>query len=37
MLAKEIRLQFYTDLKSINKNLKENIYNGILLAGGIEL
>ena len=36
-LGKKIFLHFYMNLKDINKNLKENICNGILLKGGIEL
>ena len=36
-LGKEIILHFYPNFKEINKNLKGNILNGILLKGGIEL
>ena len=36
-LERKIFLHFYSNLKDINKNLKENILNGILLKGGIEL
>ena len=35
--GKKIYLHFYPNLKDINKNLRENICNGILLKGGIEL
>jgi predicted nucleotidyltransferase len=37
ILEREIRINFYRDWKSIDKNLKDNILNGIVLAGGIEL
>ncbi|MBL7206624.1 MAG: nucleotidyltransferase domain-containing protein [Candidatus Aenigmarchaeota archaeon] len=37
LLEREIRLNFYENLKSVHKNLKENICNGIVLSGGIEL
>lgn len=37
ILKKEIIVNFYKDFNSINKNLKENIFNGILLSGGIRL
>lgn len=33
-LERKITLHFYRDLKNINKNLKENILNGIILKGG---
>ena len=36
-LEKKIILNFYDSFKDIHKNLKENILNGILLSGGIEL
>lgn len=36
-LEKEIILNFYDSFKIIHKHLKENILNGILLEGGIEL
>ena len=36
-LQKPIILHFYQSLKGINKNLKENILNGIILKGGVEL
>lgn len=36
-LEKELRISTYPDFRSINKELKENICNGIVLAGGIEL
>ena len=35
--GKKIFLHFYVNLNKINKNLRENICNGILLKGGIEL
>ncbi len=37
MLEREIRINFYDSFKNIHKNLKENLCNGIVLAGGIEL
>jgi len=36
-LERKIFLHFYSNLKDINKNLRENILNGILLKGGIQL
>ena len=36
-LGREININFYQSFKEIHKNLKENIFNGIVLAGGIEL
>jgi len=36
-LEREININFYKDWKSIQKNLKNNILNGILLSGGVEL
>jgi len=36
-LRREIRLHFYENLSSINKNLRENILNGIILKGGVKL
>lgn len=37
VLEKEIRINFYKNLKDIEKNLRENILNGIVLVGGVEL
>ena len=37
LLEKEIRINYYKSLKDINKYLKANILNGIVLSGGIEL
>lgn len=37
ILGREIRINFYDSFGKIHKNLKENIFNGIVLAGGIEL
>lgn len=37
VLKRKIFLHFYSSLKEINKNLRENILNGITLKGGIEL
>jgi len=37
IFEKEIRINFYKHIKDINKNLKENILNGIVLSGGIDL
>lgn len=36
-LQREVRLNFYESLAGINKNLKENIINGIVLKGAIRL
>lgn len=37
IFEREIVLQFYGSLKEVNKNLRENLCNGIVLTGGIEL
>ncbi len=37
LLEREIRINFYNNFKNIHKHLKENLCNGILLKGGIEL
>ncbi len=37
MLERVIKINFYESTAKIHKNLKENISNGIVLAGGIEL
>jgi DNA-binding MarR family transcriptional regulator len=37
LLERKISLNFYNNLKDINKNLKENILNGIVLKGAIQL
>jgi|SRR3989344_6298825 len=37
MLKREIHISFYNSFKEIHKNLKENLLNGIVLYGGIEL
>ncbi len=36
-LGREIRIQFYASFKDINKELKENILNGMVIAGSVEL
>ena len=36
-LERHININFYKSLKQVNKELKENICNGIVLVGGIEL
>ena len=36
-LEKEININFYDSFNKIHKHLKDNILNGILLSGGIEL
>lgn len=36
-LKKEIIINFYTSWNNIHKNLKNNILNGIILLGGVEL
>lgn len=37
MLNREININFYESFKNIHKHLKENLCNGIILIGGIEL
>jgi predicted nucleotidyltransferase len=37
VLEREIILQFYDSFSKIHKNLKENIFNGVVYSGGIEL
>ena len=37
MLGRDIMLHFYSDLRGMDKNLKENILNGIILKGGVDL
>lgn len=37
LLGRIIILHFYNNFKNIDKDLKENIFNGIVLTGGIEL
>ena len=37
MLNRKININFYNSMKDINKHLKNNILNGILLHGSIEL
>ena len=37
MLEREININHYESFKKIHKNLKENLFNGIVLAGGVEL
>lgn len=37
ILGKEIIVQFYPSFKEIHKNLRENLFRGIVLMGGIEL
>lgn len=37
ILFRKINLNFYGSWTKIHKNLKENICNGIILAGGVEL
>ena len=37
ILERKININYYNSMKSIHKNLKENIINGIVLVGGIEL
>ena len=36
-LERTISINFYLSFKEIHKNLKENIFNGIVLVGGVEL
>jgi len=37
ILERKININFYGNFGSINKHLRENLFNGIVLAGGIEL
>ena len=37
MLERKIIINFYDSFDSIHKNLKENLFNGIVITGGIEL
>ena len=37
ILKKEVRINFYENWKGIHKDLKNNILNGIVLAGGVDL
>jgi predicted nucleotidyltransferase len=37
ILERNININFYDSFKNIHKNLKENLCNGIVLVGGIEL
>ena len=37
MLERPVVLNFYDDLKEINKNLRSNIISGIVLAGVVEI
>ena len=37
LLEREIRINYYKNFKEVHKHLKENIFNGIVLIGGIEL
>ena len=37
VLERDINLNFYDSFKGIHKHLKENLCNGILLTGGVEL
>jgi predicted nucleotidyltransferase len=37
LLEREISLNFYTSFKDIHKHLKDNILNGILLSGSVDL
>lgn len=36
-LERKLRVNFFGSIKEINKELKENLFNGIVLSGGIEL
>lgn len=37
LLNRKIIINFYDSFKNIHKNLKENLFNGIILYGGVEL
>ncbi len=34
---REIRINFYDNFKDVHKNLRENLFNGIVLSRGIRL
>ncbi|MFH0929085.1 MAG: nucleotidyltransferase domain-containing protein [Candidatus Aenigmatarchaeota archaeon] len=36
-LERKINLNFYDSLRSVHKNLRENLCNGIVISGGVEL
>ena len=36
-LERQININFYDSFKNIQKHLKENLFNGIMLVGGVEL
>ena len=36
-LERRVNINFYDSFKIIHKNLKENLFSGIILAGGVEL
>ncbi|MBI2575000.1 hypothetical protein HYV82_03890, partial [Candidatus Woesearchaeota archaeon] len=36
-LERKISINFYDSFKNIHKHLKENLCNGFVLAGGVEL
>lgn len=36
-VERQININYYSSFKDINKELKENLFNGIVLAGGIDL
>ena len=36
-LERQVNINFYGSFKIIHRNLKENLFNGIILAGGVEL
>lgn len=37
LLERQININYYESFKKIHKNLRENLFNGIVLSGGIEL
>ncbi len=37
IFSKKINIQFYDSIEKIHKNLKENLFNGIVLSGGFKL
>lgn len=37
VLNRKININFYSSFKGIHKNLKENLFNGIMLCGGVAL
>ena len=37
MLERKININFFPSFNEVHKNLRENLFNGIILLGGVEL